>query len=207
MPVAVFDLDGTLFEYHKFLAVFVCNYWNLSEKELVEAITWRGEGKWHEKFGITQEQYRQAKLAFRQGGNKRLMKEFFDGGLELVSELSNYGCDIWYATTRPWQSLNNIDPDTRWRIETAGLPINGILYDEDKYRKLVTECVDPDRIIIVVDDLPEQYDAATALGLPVVQVARQHNSGPTVKRPTRLTMTGVRQLALDNLTEWNATHE
>lgn len=205
-PVAVFDLDGTLADYHNSLATFCGRYWGLSPRNVSAACHWDGEGNFEDALGINREQYRQAKLAFRQGGMKRIMPTFNDGGLHLIRNLHDEDVEIWYATQRPWQSLSNIDPDTRWWIESHHLPIDGILYDEDKYVKLVTNHVERERIILVVDDLPEMYDSAYGLGLPVKQVARPHNSGTSQKRQWRLDMAGVRDQARRNLEEWRMIH-
>jgi len=202
----VFDIDGTLANYHAHLSNFVCQYWNLGGWAFDRGIRWDGEGNFEDCFKISQADYREAKLAFRMGGMKRTMPTFEDPGTRLVQWLHDQGVEIWYATTRPWKSLSNVDPDTQWWLEQTGLPVNGILYDEDKYQKLISEVVDFDRVVMIVDDLPEQYDAADALGLPVCQVARPHNRGASGERPRRGTMGQLTKVAMDNLEAWRAKH-
>jgi hypothetical protein len=206
-PVVVWDVDGTLANYHEHLAWFVALYWNLGEAAYLRGTHWDGLGNFEDVLGITQLQYREAKLAFRQGGQKRTMPIYQDGGIRTVIGMSHGGCDTWYATSRPWARLDAVDPDTRFWLEKHGLPLSGILYDEDdKYGKLISDHLDPARIIGVVEDLPEQYDRGVELGLPMIQVARPHNRGEGVKRPNRVDMRDVAGQLQENLRKWKEHH-
>ena len=204
-PVAIFDIDGTLAQYHFALAKFCIDYWDLrpalATYDLV--VGWDGEGKFREALGLSQDDYREAKLAFRQGGMKRTMHPYYDGGFESIGELRNLGVEIWYVTARPWQRLDNVDPDTRFWLNRHHLPVDGLLFDEsDKYGRLIRDHIDPGRIIGIVDDLPEQYDRCLELNLPVFQVARQHNSGPSAKRDRRGTMSEAGEWLRNQLGGW-----
>lgn len=205
-PIMVWDIDGTLTRYHSDLGEFLVRYYNLPYALMRAGAEWDGEGNFEDQFGLTQTEYRAGKLAFRQGGHKRVATTWQDGGLMAVQELAERGVETWYATTRPWARLDNVDPDTKFWIKRHHLPIDGILFDDDKYETLIANHVDPERIIGIVEDLPEQYDAADRLGLPVMQVARAHNSGRSGNRPRRGNMRQVRQWALQNLQDWNELH-
>lgn len=203
-PVVVSDIDGTLGDYHIHLCRFVVNYFHLTEGEFHAGRMWDGTGKLYQAIGISKPDYEEAKLAFRQGGMKRTMPLFHDGGPELLREMKELDCDIWYATTRPWQRLDNVDPDTRfWLEKVVGLPVDGLMFDiGDKYGRLCRDHLDQSRIIGVLEDLPEQYDRAWELGLPVIQVARRHNSAPGASRPLRLDMAHARATLLAGLKTW-----
>lgn len=206
-PVVVWDCDGTLFQYHEPLAYFCCEYWNLGSAAFLRARQWDGTGNFEDALGITQTQYREAKLAFRQGGGKRTLPIFQDGGIKTVMAMKQLGCDIWYATSRPWNRLDNVDPDTRFSLARYDLPLDGILYDdEDKYGRLVRDHLDPDRIVGVVEDLPEQIDRGEELGLPMYQIARAHNRGVGQSRPCRVDMREVAIRLQTNLANWRHTH-
>lgn len=203
-PVVVSDIDGTLGQYHRHLCRFIVNYFHLGEAAFAAGLAWDGEGKLYHALGISKVDYEEAKLSFRQGGMKRNMPLFHDGGPELLREMKELGCDIWYATTRPYQRLDNVDPDTRfWLDKVVHVPVDGLLFDlGDKYGKLCRDHVDKARIIGILEDLPEQYDRAWELGLPVIQVARQHNSGPSASRPLRLDMAHARAVLMAGLQTW-----
>ena len=56
--------------------------------------------------------------------------------------------------------LDGIDPDTRFWLERHGIKYAGLLYDEDKYERLV-KTIDRERVVLVIDDLTEQIASAT----------------------------------------------
>jgi hypothetical protein len=110
-----------------------------------------------------------------------------DGAVsELVPRIrSMLGVQVWICTTRPWQRLDNIDPDTRWWIERNLGRVDGVIYGEDKYRDLV-DIVGRDRILGVFDDLPENIIAAEDLGLRAALRVGKHNTAfaaDPVRRP------------------------
>lgn len=172
-PVVALDLDGTLGDYHGHLTDFINLYWG--QKLRVAFEPWHGEGEWEDYFGLTKEEYRQAKLAFRQGGWKRWMP-IYPGVQDLVQTV-RARADVWIATSRPWQRLDNIDPDTVEWLKRNHLAVDGLIYGADKYKQL-TGVVDPDRIVAVVDDLFEQCEAAEAAGLYAIQRYNVHNRYP-----------------------------
>ena len=122
--------------------------------------SWSSDQEFSDYLGIEKEEYRRIKLAYRQGGLKRSMPVYHDM-VRVVQESHALGYEIWLTTTRPWQSHNNIHPDTKFWLERANLDgiYHHMLFDEDKYQ-ILANAVDPGRVLAVVDDLPEQWDAA-----------------------------------------------
>lgn len=176
-PIVAFDVDGTMSEYHYSLAKHAWNYHGVPHR----SDWWDGSGNYEDWLGITQAQYREAKLAFRQGGYKRWVPPM--PGLEVlcdvVRRLRNAGkVEVWITTTRPWNRLDSVDPDTRFWLDRHFPVYDHILYDEHKYRHLAT-IVDPERVVLVADDLPEMvHEAGEAFGtngwMPVL-MERPHN--------------------------------
>jgi hypothetical protein len=125
--------------------------------------------------GLTQAEYREAKLAYRQGGYKRIAP-LQPGAIMFMTELQMLGCEVWITTTRPWSRLDNVDPDTKFWLQRHGIMYDHLLFDDHKYQKLST-IVDPTRVWAVVDDLPDMCEEAETY-LPsalVLMVERPHN--------------------------------
>lgn len=168
-PIVVCDIDGTLGDYHSHFTEFCRTYFGFT----MPGMPWDGTGEFEEHLGLTKEQYRAAKLAYRQGGNKRWLPAY-PGVSEMVFSVYAAGAEVWIATTRPWDRLDNIDPDTREWLRRNDIRYDGLLYGEDKYRQLL-EHVDMDRVVAVIEDLPEQFGMAHGLGLPVIMRENFHN--------------------------------
>ena len=95
----------------------------------------------------------------------------YDFASELTKRVRSEGCDLWICTTRPYLRLDNIDPDTREWLDRNCIEYDAILWegihegtDSTKYADLV-EQVGLDRIVAIVDDLPEQTADAERLGI------------------------------------------
>jgi len=194
-PIICIDIDGTIAEYHDHLLTFCLSYYNLGAQKISY---WDGDGNFEDYIGITQEQYREAKLAFRQGGMKRTMP-IIPGAARLARGARDAGAEIWMTTTRPWQRLDNVDPDTREWLSRHGIPYDHLLYDEFKYER-ITELVDAGRIAAIIDDLPEQCHSARQSGLPVTMVARNHNASSGFAPRQELGLCA--QWAINNIKEW-----
>lgn len=202
-PVAVFDIDGTLGDYHRHFARFARLYFGLMEYEL-EPI-WNGEGNFEDFLQLTREQYREAKLAYRQGGNKRWLP-IYPEVRDIFRTLYGLRCEIWIATTRPWQRLDNIDPDTREWLRREQLTIDGLLFGDDKYSQLL-EAVDVGRVVAVVEDLPEQFDRAEDLGLPVIMRENHHNRATGLNRTPSGSLAACGSWVVERLEEWTIRNE
>ena len=195
-PVVLCDIDGTIAEYHNTLGEFCGEYWDIA----IPMNSWNGKGNFEDYLGLTQQEYREAKLAFRQGGMKRTMPMYPETKL-LMNNIHRTGAELWFTTTRPWQRLDNVDPDTRFWLDRHGLEYHRLLFDDDKYHR-VCQIIDPERIVLVIDDLPEQIDAATGLGLPVWQPGRPHNSHPSQQRQPRGTLAQAAVVVHQHVRKW-----
>lgn len=193
-PVVAVDIDGTLGDYHKHFAWFCSKYWG----DRVARYPYDGSGEFEDSLDLSKEEYRQAKLAYRMGGMKRWLPLFADTK-PFMDMVANLGAEVWVATTRPWHSVQNIDSDTQWWLQSHGFRVDGLLYGEDKYSLLI-DTVGIDRVIGVVDDLPFQLGYAEALGLNAWQVDRSHNKATKWHR--RGDLVSAACWLSDRLAEW-----
>lgn len=167
-PVVALDIDGTLGDYHSNFLKFADLYFH------------SGCGSWHDMrendnpglplwqwMGISHRDYRDAKLAYRQGGWKRWMPAYL-GASELTQQIREVGAEVWLCTTRPYLRLDNVDPDTREWLQRNRIQYDALLFDpaheEDgtKYDELKRQA--GDRVASVVDDLPDMVTNAAGLG-------------------------------------------
>ena len=166
------DIDGTLANYHGSLIEFVDKFW---DQEFSWAFgTYDGSCDMADYYNIEKEKYRIAKLAYRQGGNKRFMPLMY-GAFEFMEWLSSKPVEIWLTTNRPYLRHDNIDTDTRWWLNKNDIKFHGIVYeDSGKYEQLIAT-VDQERILLVIDDLPERVMEADFLGLEAFQIQTAYN--------------------------------
>jgi hypothetical protein len=179
-PVVAVDIDGTLGDFHTHFIEFALTYLGLSDEtswSMFEIQAWgdpqsikrreeplydgrRPFKEWGcEAWGIDVRTWHDIKLAYRQGAQKRSMP-VYDGATELCKQIREYGAELWVTTTRPYLRMDNIDPDTRAWLERYNIEYDGLLYDELKYSRLAS-LVDRERVVAVLDDLPEQFEAAS----------------------------------------------
>lgn len=163
IPVVALDIDGTLGDYHGHFLWFA-QHWLGRPMPKPEDIN-PGE-RLHKFMGVRLSDYRACKLAFRQGGLKRWMP-VFPGAPELVTAIRRAGAQVWICTTRPYNRLDAIDPDTQEWLRRAGIKYDALLYGDDKYRELKRQAWN--RVAAVVDDLPELFLEARRL-FPVTDV-------------------------------------
>lgn len=160
-PVVAVDIDGTLADYHGHFLAFAGRY--LGQDVLSERYD-GAEGFKHwfcQVTGSDANTWNDIKLAYRQGAQKRSLP-IYPGAKELIRRLHQHGAEIWLTTTRPHLRLDGIDPDTRAWLDRHGIKYDGLLYDDDKYAQLALR-IDGDRMVGVLDDLPEQCEAADAV--------------------------------------------
>jgi len=174
IPIIACDIDGTLGDYHSHFLDFARKFMG---KEMPPADQINpGQPLW--KFmGVTQEAYRECKLAFRQGGNKRWMP-MYPGIKRFADNVKTVGAELWLCTTRPYLRLDNIDPDTRECLRRAGIEPDGLLFGDDKYKELHRQA--GSRVAGVIDDLPEMCLEANKY-FPLVAIRdqpyNQHTTG------------------------------
>lgn len=201
-PVVAWDIDGTMADYHGHLIEFVCRYYDLDYGYEL-ARSYNGSLGLAEHIGITKEQYRQAKLAYRQGGMKRTQPMFEDAAT-VVRLLRALGCETWVTTTRPYNRFDSTDPDTRHWLERHRIPYDHLLYDDDKYGVLA-DTVGAERVIGVVDDLADNYDRAEELGLNPILRKTMYNRA--IQRPVEATTLRLAAHMLVTRTEqWRTEH-
>ena len=169
-PVVGVDIDGTLGAFHEHFLWFASLYLGRSLPQ-----TWKGNEPFWKILGTSKTVYREVKLAYRQSGLKRAMP-MIGGASTMVRSVREAGCEIWICTTRPYLRLDNIDPDTRAWLRRNGIPFDGVLYGDKKWADLA-RLVGPERVLGVLDDLPEQMEAANRAGLAVNLVRRPYTEG------------------------------
>jgi hypothetical protein len=205
-PVVALDIDGTLGDYHGHLLDFALSYLGYGCPILgTQPSQYDGSesyGDWMERaFGIDRRTYRDIKLAYRQGAQKRSMP-VEPGARELTEGLRAAGAEVWIATSRPYLRLDSVDPDTREWLKRNRLWYDHIIYGEDKY-DLLAQTVDPARVVAVLDDLPEQYDgAARAFGQEVPLLKRSLWNRAIVRRYAIEDLGAARQIIGARLDRW-----
>lgn len=175
-PVVAIDIDGTIGDYHGHFIAFAEKY-----LDTAGGGAWDFGGGWEGEFkdwccsqwGIDSRTWRDIKLAYRQGAQKRSMP-IYRGSAMMVTMLRSSGIEVWLTTTRPYLRLDNVDPDTRAWLDRFGIGYDGLLYDDDKY-EILAERIDPGRVVAVLDDLPEQTLEAKRLfgdDVPILRRSR-----------------------------------
>jgi hypothetical protein len=200
-PIVVSDIDGTLSQYHVSVTTFCGDYFD----KTMPVMPYIGDKPFREYLGITQQEHRAMKLAYRQGGFKRFIPAY-PGASDLLNDLRMLGAEVWVATTRPWDRLDNIDPDTREWLRRNQIWVDGLLYGEDKYDQLL-EAVDRTRIVACFEDLGEQMEIGGDLGLPMFQIYRDHNTYPGKRWPQGGNLRQAFTFARDAMAKWEYANE
>lgn len=170
-PVIGLDVDGTIADYYEHFRWFC----ELYLQRPVPKPDWALVDEFNEVLGIDKGTYRDVKLAYRQGGMKRSIPPLDSMVRAMVQELRQLGVQVWICTTRPWQRLDNIDPDTRFWLDRNVGRVDGLIYGEEKYEDLIDHA-GMHRILGVIDDLPENIVYAQRLGLRAAIRAGAHNA-------------------------------
>lgn len=164
-PIVAVDIDGTLGDYHGHFLAFARQYlgppYTRSDYELAP---YEGAERFRDYFCATfasdLRTFRDIKLAYRQGAQKRSMPAY-PGVEKFIMAMFQADAEVWLTTTRPYLRLDGIDPDTRAWLTRYGVRYDALLYDEDKYTVL-SQRVDPDRVVAVLDDQEDQLTAANS---------------------------------------------
>lgn len=206
-PVVALDIDGTCGDYHSHFINFIRGYY---DRPFPSSQKYNPGLAFHEFLGLDLRDYRAAKLAYRQGGWKRTMPAY-EQAAAVSRVLRLDGAEVWICTTRPYNRLDNIDPDTREFLRRNNFTYDYILYGEEKYNELVRQ-VGPERIVAAVDDLPEMVDAALAAGIEQVYLRDQ----PYNKHLHTANMVGVERFSSfqallgklsHDVNEWRCQHD
>lgn len=205
-PVVAFDIDGTLADYHGYFLRFAAHWLGINQAApdgMGALLTYDGSCSLAEWLDVDIQTYRQIKLAYRQGGMKRSMPAFPNAS-QVVNFFVESGIEVWITTTRPYLRLDNVDPDTRHWLERNCMMYSGLIYDENKYERLI-EIVGHERICGVVEDLPEKFDIAWELGLRPVQHGTPYNSA-VARTPRARNLVVAGSMILDQVREWRELH-
>jgi hypothetical protein len=167
-PVVALDIDGTLADYHKYFLWFASLYFG---RPMPSSTTPNPGFPLHKFMNVKLRDYRDCKLAYRQGGMKRSMP-VYEGASFLTEAIRNTGAEVWICTTRPYLRLDNIDPDTREWLRRNRISYDAVIFGEHKYEDLVSQ-IDPTRIVAAVDDLPEQVEKASVAGIEKIYMRNQ----------------------------------
>jgi hypothetical protein len=198
--VVAVDIDGTLGDFHSHFLEFAADYFDIEVAYSYDGAESFKEW-WMDMTNRTAKDWHDVKLAYRQGGMKRTMPLYDQGG-DLVDTIIASQAEIWITTTRPYLSLDNIVPDTVEWCRRHAIEYDGILFDEGKYEQLVQR-VDPERVVAVVDDLWDMCDAAdVAVGRPIsMLVATEWNRG--IIRDNRYSMEEIIDRIPRLIESWN----
>jgi hypothetical protein len=165
-PVVAIDIDGTMGKYHEHFWDFARGWLGVPVPD--DAETYRGDTtfkKWflteYETYNVSVDTWHDIKLAYRQGGMKRTMP-VYPFAAELCEQVVAAGAELWLTTTRPYIRHDNVDPDTREWLLRNGIIYHYLIYDGRKYNKL-KDLVGEDRVVAVLDDLPEEITKAGEL--------------------------------------------
>lgn len=207
-PVVVVDIDGTLADYHDHFLRFLEEYLGVEEhpRSYDGAISFKQFCVY--TYGITGDVWSDIKLAYRQGGQKRTMP-IFDWAQVLTGVVRWEGAELWIATTRPYLRLDNIDPDTRAWIDRNHIEYDHLIYDKYKYRVL-SEQVDPNRVIAVLDDLPHKHaEARTCFGTAVPILKGSKYNKKAASDPPLLVMWDLKDITVEivrRIHKWKELH-
>jgi hypothetical protein len=176
-PVVAVDIDGTLGDYHSHFLAFLEEYIGWAQPRPFYIGT-EGFKEWSmEVYDLDEASWKDIKLAYRQGAQKRSMP-IFAWAQALTGIVRWEGAELWITTTRPYLRLDNIDPDTREWLARNGVEYDGLIYDKYKYR-LLSEQVDPTRVVAVIDDLTDKVEEARhhfGAAVPIHKLS-EYNSG------------------------------
>jgi hypothetical protein len=182
-PVIISDIDGTLAIWEDHFIGFLKLWLPPSEAENLDSrmIGWSGDGEFSDHLELDKATYRQAKLQFRQGGYKRWMPAYA-GAASMTATAKLMGASVWITTTRPWLSLDNIDPDTRHWLARNGIAYDHLIFSDDKYEAIL-ERVGASVIVAAFENEKAEVERGFELGLPMVQRSTNWNAPPMPLAP------------------------
>ena len=157
-PIVSFDIDGTMGDYHNHFCHFAATYLGYAHYDSDYDGHEPFKSWFCRTFNVDLRSFRDIKLAYRQGGQKRSMP--VSGWARVACKRArDLDAEVWVTTTRPYMRLDNIDPDTRFWLQRHGIKYDYLIYGEHKYEELSRQ-VDPHRVVFVIDDLADQVSTA-----------------------------------------------
>lgn len=192
--IVALDIDGTLGVYHDHFRMFAEQWVG---RQLPGG--YDGSVPFNKWLGMSKETYRKCKLAYRRGGLKRSMPTY-TGAAEMTRIIRVRKARIIICTTRPFLSLDEVETDTLHMLRRQGIQYDYVISGEHKYRELV-KLVDPERIVMVLEDQDDMLLQALSLGLPAVRARHAHNDASTVQVEHEVPdLKAATELALNRLT-------
>ena len=123
-PVVSTDTDGTLGDYHRHFMKFASMYLGYKERNTIQPEGHDGTTSFRywscKNLKVDESAWRDIKLAYRQGAQKRSHARSFMGDWP-DHEVTAAGAEPWPCTTRPYLRLDGIDPDTRFWLSNNGI--------------------------------------------------------------------------------------
>jgi hypothetical protein len=175
-PIVALDVDGTIGVYHHHFHQFA-EQW--TGKKLRSG--YDGSMPFYKWLGLSKATYRECKFAYRRGGLKRSMPHY-TGSREFSVAVRKAGARIIICTTRPFRSLDNIEPDTVHNLKRHGVQFDYIISGERKYHDLLKiPGVRRDQVVMVLEDQDDMLAQALRLRLPAVRIRHAHNDVCDVK--------------------------
>lgn len=214
-PVVAIDIDGTLGDYHGHFIQFAEEYLGVYTELRTSGTGGRqyaGDESfrvwWCRTYSQPEHVWYDIKLAYRQGAQKRSMP-VYNNAAYLIRAMRYAGAEVWVTTTRPYLRLDNVDPDTRAWLKRSGIPFDFMLYDERKYEVLANR-VEQDRVIAVLDDLPEQVASAASIfgsHVPIFRETRYNQLGRSAEVPCVKTLKAAADLMSLRIYQWKELHD
>lgn len=169
-PVVALDIDGTLGDYHTWFLRFAQDWYG---RPMPNPRDINPGMPLHKFMGTSKSTYRACKLAYRQGGLERSMPAYAGAHL-LTRTLRQAGVELWLCTTRPYLKMDTQSPNTVHWLRRNQIQYDYMISGPHKYRDLV-KSVGAQRIVCVMDDLPEMYDQARELDLKALLRDQPYN--------------------------------
>src|SRR5262245_23435105 len=133
MPIVSLDIDGTMGDYHHHFVRFALLYMGM-KPDMTDHYVDKYVGTvpmrmWFcATFGVSEDVWRDIKLAYRQGAQKRSMP-VSPWASPITKRLKERHVEIWVTTTRPYLRLDGVDPDTRFWLKHNNILYDHLLYD------------------------------------------------------------------------------
>jgi hypothetical protein len=211
-PVVALDIDGTMADYHGAFIDFAQRWLNVDlSMELPDGHAYDGSDSFRDwfcfAFGTDLTTFRQIKLAYRQGGLKRMIPPY-DYADVLARSCREQGAEVWVTTTRPHDRFDRVDPDSREWLRRNGVQFDGLIYSDHKMEDLAAR-VDPARVCFVLDDLVDtlfRADGLFGIGKTVLRRTRWNVNGPNWAVSVG-SLLDARAMATAHIQDWLISHQ
>lgn len=169
-PVIALDIDGTLGDYHGHFLRFAEDWYG---RPMPKPVDINPGMPLHKFMKTSKATYRQCKLAYRQGGLERSMP-VYPNASRMTRNFRRAGAELWLCTTRPYLKMDTQSPNTIHWLRRNKIQYDHMLAGPHKYRDLVKQ-VGRERIVAVLDDLPEMVYQADEIGLEAMIRTQPYN--------------------------------